>query len=96
MNKVTKNLERIKTELKALREEYTFIASRFRYVTLPGMKSRVPQGKRGMGYPDNNELFHLLVACIEEFYDKAPRVAAYRDIIVAAAVAAYLLIGVFL
>ena len=81
MSKVAKNLERVKEELKALGTEYRSILARFKYVTLFGMKSRVPQEER-YKYPRNNEFFHLLTAFIEEFYDKAPRVAAYRDICV--------------
>lgn len=85
------NLARIKSELAELCEEYHFILRRFRYVTLVGMKSRVPMAMQGMGFPDNNELFHLLTAFVEEFYDKAPRIAAYRDITVIVAVVVYFL-----
>jgi predicted TIM-barrel enzyme len=76
-----KNMERVQDELKALAAEYKSIIKRFRYVTLIGMKSRVPLSKQGMGYPDNNELLHLLTAFVEETFQKAPRVSAYVFIV---------------
>jgi hypothetical protein len=85
-----KNLERVTLELRDVKSEYYTICRRFKYVTLPGMKSRVPQNKAGTGlphsFPTNNEVFHLLTAFVEEFYDKAPRVAAYRDIVLGAVI----------
>lgn len=57
--------------------EYISLVDRFKYVTLWGMKTRVPLGQQGMGYPTNNELFHLLTAFVEELFQKAPRVCAY-------------------
>ena len=78
---MNQNLERVRDELQALKAEYLSICARFKYVTLPFMKSRVPPEEL-YKYPRNNEFFHLLTAFVEEFYDKAPRVAAYRDICV--------------
>jgi hypothetical protein len=80
MTAINKNLLRLKRESWALLDEYKTLFGRLRYVTLIGMKSRVPAELVAQGHPDNNELFHLLTAFIEEFYDKAPRMAAYRDI----------------
>lgn len=40
--KTKKNLERVKSELSDLMVEYSTILDRFRYVTLFGMKTRVP------------------------------------------------------
>ena len=79
---MSQNLERVKQELESLGAEYKSILKRFKYVTLPFMKSRVSQEDRDAGIPRNNEFFHLLVSFVEEFYDKAPRVATYRDICV--------------
>ena len=74
------NADRVKEELKALGAEYKSILERFKYVTLPFMKTRVPQSKQDEGFPDNNELFHLLTAFIEELFDQAPRCCAYVTI----------------
>tara|TARA_R110000803_G_scaffold37627_1_gene81173 strand:- start:191 stop:478 length:288 start_codon:yes stop_codon:yes gene_type:complete len=71
-NKIAKNLERVQYELIKLYAEYRSIIRRFQWVTLPGMKSRSPAGE-----PDNNELFHLLTAFVEELFDQAPRTCAY-------------------
>jgi hypothetical protein len=76
-DKATKNLERVKRELEALAAEYLAIFGRFRYVTLPFMKTRVPDRLIRQGYPDNNEIYHLLTAFVEELFDQAPRVCAY-------------------
>jgi len=76
-DKIEKNSNRVKDELKALCAEYKLIFQRFRYVTLPGQKTRVPVGKQGMGFPDNNEFFHLIIALIEETYQKGSRICAY-------------------
>lgn len=86
---INRNRIRLKHEAWALLAEYKVIFGRFRYVTLLGMKSRVPQHRVNDGYPDNNELFHLLTAFMEEFYDKAPRMAAYRDIVLIALACAW-------
>ena len=82
-NSIEKNKERVATELKALWVEYKAIAGRFKYVTLWGMKTRVPVGKQGMGHPTNNELLHLLTAFVEELADQAPRTTAYLIIVTA-------------
>lgn len=89
MQSMSKNLLRLKHEAWALLAEYKVIFGRLRYVTLIGMKSRVPQHRVNDGYPDNNDLFHLLTAFIKEFYDKAPRMAAYRDITLIVLVSAW-------
>lgn len=89
MTAINRNLLRLKHEAWALLDEYKSIIGRFRYVTLIGMKSRVPAELVAQGHPDNNELFHLLTAFIEEFYDKAPRMAAYRDIALIVAAGAW-------
>ena len=72
MNPLSKNLERIQYELIKLYAEYRTIIRRFQWVTLPGMKSRAPAGE-----PDNNGIFHLLTAFVEELFDQAPRTCAY-------------------
>lgn len=72
MNPVSKNLEKVQYELLKLYAEYRSILRRFQWVTLPFMKSRAPAGE-----PDNNELFHLLTAFVEELFDQAPRTCAY-------------------
>ena len=71
-NGIAKNIERVQYELLKLYAEYRSILRRFQWVTLPGMKSRSPAGE-----PDNNELFHLLTAFVEELFDQAPRTCAY-------------------
>lgn len=76
---MNQNKERITEELLALWAEYKRICDRFKYVTLWGMESRVPQHLL-YRYPRNNELFHLLTAFVEETYDKAPRTCAYVTI----------------
>jgi len=88
---MNRNLLRLKHEAWALLDEYKTLFGRFRYVTLIGMKSRVPAELVASGHPDNNELFHLATAFIEEFYDKAPRIAAYRDIALIAGVCGWLI-----
>ena len=76
---MNKNLEVIRDELKALKVEYLSIIKRFKYVTLPFQKSRVPADELYQ-HPKNNEFFHLIAAFIEEFYDKCPRCCAYLTI----------------
>ena len=71
-NGIAKNLERVQYELLKLYAEYRSILRRFQWVTLPGMKSRAPAGE-----PDNNGIFHLLTAFVEELFDQAPRTCAY-------------------
>lgn len=96
LNALKKNMERVTSELSDVKDEYGTIIRRFKYVTLPGMKSRVPVNKEGTGlphsFPTNNEVFHLLTAFVEEFYDKAPRVAAYRDIVVGVFIITFFLV----
>ena len=77
---MNQNIERLQEELKALGREYRSIIKRFKYVTLPFMKTRVPQDKQDKGFPDNNEVFHLLTAFIEEFFDQCPRLCTYLTI----------------
>lgn len=69
---VAKNVERVQYELLKLYAEYRSILRRFQWMTLPGMKSRSP-----IGEPDNNGIFHLLTAFVEELFDQAPRTSAY-------------------
>ena len=73
---MNQNVERVKEELVSLKNEYLSIIKRFKYVTLAFMKSRVPPSELHKD-PRNNELFHLLTAFVEEWYDQAPRVNAY-------------------
>tara|TARA_R110000803_G_scaffold54585_2_gene111317 strand:- start:68 stop:352 length:285 start_codon:yes stop_codon:yes gene_type:complete len=72
MKPIKKNFKKVQYELIYLYAEYRSIIRRFQWVTLPFMKSRAPVGE-----PDNNELFHLLTAFVEELFDQAPRTCAY-------------------
>lgn len=79
MNSLKKNLSVLKEEWKELYLDQRFNLSRFRYVTLPFMKSRVPIDKRYQ-YPDNNGIFHLFVALISSCYQHLPRTLTYLTV----------------
>jgi hypothetical protein len=76
IDKSKSSLEQVQGELRDLWDEYVAIVGRFKYMTLPFMKSRVPVNWR-FKYPEDNNILRLVTAFIEELFDKAPRTCAY-------------------
>lgn len=56
-------------------------AKRLRYVTLPFQKTRVPEEKIAEGYPDNNEILHLLTGVISLTWQSLDRNLTYLTIV---------------